>query len=151
MARVWLQELANNWSQQLHFHMFIRIACDLGCGHSHISKLEPFNPTIKCGPSQDSRNSLILEPVLLLGRGSKVLKPITLCLITERDLIQLSWNQVLSESQVLWQLHLLTLNLSFPETCCWTHPSTLAPQLIPKLSSWVPKMPCCSTCSELTL
>lgn len=114
--------------------MFQGVGWVWGCGHPHMSKLEPFNPTIKGGPIQDSGASLVPR------RGNPRILPITLCFITELGLIQLSWNQVLCESQVLWWL------ISWPWT--WVSQKSAAEstlihvfQHIPKSSSWLPTLP----------
>lgn len=89
---------------------------------SQFLKLKSFNPTIKVGPSQDSGTSFVPR------QGMKDIKSVTLWLIIALGLIQvpLSQKQVLSEFQVQWILHFLTLNLGFPFICCWPYPNTVA-------------------------
>lgn len=59
MAKGGLQELANNWSQQLNCSHVSKGWLGSRMWPFRFSKLEPFNPTIKVGPSQDSGTSLV--------------------------------------------------------------------------------------------
>lgn len=59
MAKGGLQELANNWSQQLNCSYVSKGWLGSGMWPSQFSKLEPFNPTIKVGPGQDPGTSLV--------------------------------------------------------------------------------------------
>ena len=59
VAKLGLKELANNWSQQLNCSYVFKGWLGSGMWPSQFSKLEPFNPTIKVGPSQDSGTSFV--------------------------------------------------------------------------------------------